>query len=170
MTGNLLQRSLKPKAEWIQNKRERSETATYTGIIQGIPSKRKIPAIATVKSTRRYLPSFPLILRSWNLSERSGILETISRDNTTEKIITETGDAVKDLISAESEYADERMTVTTASAAAGVGRPLNDTVCVVSVLNFASLSPAQTGKIAAAAMAGIFPDRDEETISPERRE
>jgi hypothetical protein len=79
--------------------------------------------------------------------ESIGIRVTISAERNRVISSIEVVDPARYLINAESEYSRAITIPITASALAGVGRPLNDVICVSSVLNFASRNPAQTGMI-----------------------
>jgi len=56
---------------------------TYNGIISGVDLRPKKASDRITDAARIYLGSFPLNLRLWNLSERRGILETITRERIT---------------------------------------------------------------------------------------
>ena len=108
----------------------------------------KIEIIAAQRIIKIYLPSFPFIFRSLNLSESKGILVTIIIERNKESIVSQTGDAMNAEIKEEPEKYPPITKVITARAFAGVGNPLKKFVCVVSRLNLASLNAAQTGIIA----------------------
>ena len=64
------------------------------------------------------------------------------------KSISKKGELVKELKSNDCELCPAITTEITASAFAGIGKPLNDVACVESILNFASRRAPHTGIIA----------------------
>ena len=99
---------------------------------------------------RIYRPSFPLNLRFLTLSDNRGMRVTIRTDKITVYTIRATGDCINECNIGREEYLTAMIKEITAIALAGVGSPLNETVWVESVLNFARRSAAQTGIITGA--------------------
>mgnify|MGYP001093111979 CR=1 FL=1 len=79
------------------------------------------------------------------MSDKRGILETISKERITVKIISAAGDEVNHFRRPVSWTEAARTTEITAIAFAGVGSPLKEVVWVVSILKTARRMPAQTG-------------------------
>lgn len=102
---------------------------------------------ASTNPTRIYLPSLPLSLRFFTFRDSNGILLTINNDNISVNSTSKDVEPVNELRSADCELCPAIITDMTASAFAGVGKPLNVVACVVSRLNMASLNAAQTGII-----------------------
>ena len=107
-----------------QNSSDSNDIRIYRGIIIGAALIPKIAKETRTNPARIYLPSFPFTFRSENFREIRGILLTIMRDNITVKIASNTGDPVNELKRGELDKCPAITTDITASAFAGVGKPL----------------------------------------------
>jgi len=69
----------------------------YSGIIKGAAMMPKTAKETRMDITRINSPSFPLNLKFDIFSESNGILLTINNDNITVKIMSNTGEPIKEL-------------------------------------------------------------------------
>jgi hypothetical protein len=128
-----------------QKNSDNAEAIIYRGITKGNAFILKIAKAASTSPIRIYLPSFPFNFRFTAFIDSNGILLTINKDNTTVKSISKKGEPQNELNRWDCELWPAITTEITASAFAGIGKPLNVLVCVESTLNIASRKAPHTG-------------------------